>query len=715
MAEFDKINSLLNQLNLNEEEDIFIENLKLLISGLRKCKNVIIDQNSSSKVIKDEWSKVMKTMEIFANSAKKEKSRDPLGNIGAVELIIEFINLNNQNDTQSYSSVVDFQCFRALANICISNDSNRQKILDSGGINASLNCIRKCKDLETIRGACATLLNAGMNYDNVNTEIVKLDGLVILSHLIEPKSILESHVDNIDLARMTIYYSTRVMLNLVGTEKGKQKIANKQVISSLVHLLSYTSSENAIEEDVDILENVVEILEIVAIDNDEIQLILVQDGLFPILLDFLELSKPPNNCEEHITKSYGECKAAILKVIVAITSCDKNMSPLFNDSVIFHRFLHWLNLGPQRDDLQMCAALSLGNLARSDENCIKLVNEFKIAEPLVNVLKTSDNIKVQHAVVGVLKNLSLPVQNKNIIGSLGIIEIASPLLEKDTVQPIQLGIIGIFKHLSNQNVINCKKIILGENSNNPEKPLDHLLKLIQRTDEIAVKSEGTRVLVNLVKNIWSVNSQNELNLNLDTSINTLRLKLNRKEIVQSIVNIIIESKYSILQNEGIIALTLLIMDDSAKVGGGTNLSLDILTNTSITTSTTNFQQNKEKEFIEDKEKEGIIDDKEKEKEEIIESKFSPLLKALFDILQNNQQKYADELKFNVCLLLENAINVAKENESQKQYLQERIFPTLKLLLEENNNNNNNNNNQETANISENLRNAIEKIINLFVN
>ncbi|CAG8433725.1 10422_t:CDS:10 [Diversispora eburnea] len=596
MAEFDKINSLLNQLNLNEEEDNFIENLKLLISGLRKYKNVIIDQNLSPKVIKDEWSKVTKTMEIFANSAKKEKSRDPLGNIGAIELIIEFINLNNQNDTQSYSSVVDFQCFRALANICISNDNNRKKFLDSGGINASLICIRKCKDLETIRGACATLLNAGMNYDIVNTEIVKLDGLVILAHLLEPKSILESHVDNIDLARMTIYYSTRVMLNLVGTEKGKQKIANKQVISSLVHLLSYTSSENAIEDDVDILENVVEILESVAIDNDEIQLILVQDGLFPILLDFLELSKPPNNCEEHITKSYGECKAAILKVIVAITN--KNMSPLFNDSVVFHRFLHWLNLGPQRDDLQMCAALSLGNLART--------------EPLVNVLKTSDNIKVQHAVVGVLKNLSLPVQNKNIIGSLGIIEIASPLLEKDTVQPIQLGIIGIFKHLSNQN---------GEKLNNSEKPLDLLLKLIQRTDEIAVKSEGTRVLVNLVKNIWN------------TSINTLRLELNRKEIVQSIVNIIIESKYSILQNEGIIALTLLIMDDSAKVGG-----------------------------------------------------------ALFDILQNNQQKYADELKFNVCLLLENAINLANENESQE----------------------NNNNNQETANISEELRNAIEKITNLFV-
>lgn len=41
------------------------------------------------------------------------------------------------------------------------------------------------------------------------------------------------------------------------------------------------------------------------------------------------------------------------------------MDPLFDDTVILHRLLNWLGLGPERDDLQMCAALSLGNLARS--------------------------------------------------------------------------------------------------------------------------------------------------------------------------------------------------------------------------------------------------------------------------------------------------------------------------------------------------------------
>lgn len=54
-------------------------------------------------------------------------------------------------------------------------------------------------------------------------------------------------------------------------------------------------------------------------------------------------------------------------------------------------------------------------------------------------------------------------------------------------------------------VSNSVKIILGEDPADTETPtpLSRLLSLIKRTDEIPVRSEGTRVLVNLVKNLWS--------------------------------------------------------------------------------------------------------------------------------------------------------------------------------------------------------------------
>ena len=50
------------------------------------------------------------------------------------------------------------------------------------------------------------------------------------------------------------------------------------------------------------------------------------------------------------------------------------------------------------------------------------------------------------------------------------------------------------------------------NDNNPEEsaPLSYILALIQKTDDLAIKNEGTRILVNLIKNLWSQNSKSEI-------------------------------------------------------------------------------------------------------------------------------------------------------------------------------------------------------------
>ncbi|CAG8456712.1 4927_t:CDS:10 [Dentiscutata erythropus] len=626
---------LLFIVNYSDPDNELIQSLPSLIAGLESCKKIISNQSSTSESKSNAWSKVSKTVEMIANFAKNEISRDPLGASGAVELIVQFMQLN---DSQSYHSI-DYQCLRALANFCINSDVNRQRILDSGGINAVLVCLRKQENLDNIRAACAVLLNAGLQYDQVNSEIIKLDGIIALSNLFEPENILKKYVESIDIARTTVYFATRVLSNLIGTDEGKSKCATTEVIAALTHLLSYASSDKAISEDVDIIENVVEILENIAIDSDEVQQILVKDKLFCSLLDFLEHSKPPEGCDQRIDKIYGESKAAVLKVIVSTTMSDKNMDPLFDDTTILNRLLNWLELGPERDDLQMCAALSLGNLARS--------------EPLTNALKTSSNVKVQHAAISALKNLSIAAGNKDIIGSSGIIGAASPLLEKDTVQPLQFAVVGIFKHLSSQNVKNSLKIILGENENDVEKPLTRLLNLVKRTDDLPIRSEGTRILVNLVKNMWVENPHTVLE---GTPVSSLRSELNRQEVVQPLANMIIESKYPILQNEGIIALTLLLMDDSAGAGDS-NPALNVLTSKNeckeIDDNTTS--QSITHSVVND---EMIPSNSSTAATQQEHSLISPLLKTLFDMILSERDKYADEIKCNVCLLLEKSVKAS---------------------------------------------------------
>lgn len=44
----------------------------------------------------------------------------------------------------------------------------------------------------------------------------------------------------------------------------------------------------------------------------------------------------------------------------------------------------------------------------SDEHCVDLVQKYHVEIPLLRLLKKSTDLRVQHAVVSILKNLSLP-------------------------------------------------------------------------------------------------------------------------------------------------------------------------------------------------------------------------------------------------------------------------------------------------------------------
>ncbi|CAG8541212.1 1682_t:CDS:10 [Paraglomus occultum] len=665
-----ELERLLDRLMSEEQHDL-ATSLPSLISGLESCRQLLgealVDANTRVHV----WDQVRKAGQLCAELAKNVKARDPIGSSGAIELLVTFLMLN----TTTEFSLVDHHCLRAIANLCIDHEQNRKRMLDAGGVKAASQILTKYEDLMLLRTACGTLLNAGLEYDPVNIEISKVGGVLPLVRLLSPDNFLRK-ADDTDLAITAVHFATRVVLNVAGTEEGRKELANIEAISALVQLLSYTSSPTATEDDADILDNVAEILEIMALENDETQQIIVQNGLFTPLLDYLEFAEPPKTADERLDKLYGEWKAAILKVIVSATMNDRNMDILFNDTAILQRFFSWLTRGPDRDDLQACAALSLGNLARSDEHCIRLVQKNRVIEPLIDALRNSENIKVQHAIVSLLKNLSLPATNKSIIGSLGVIELVSQILAKQTIQPVQFGVVGILKHLSSLNIQNSKRIMGGDNSADTSvtTPLERLMTLIKHTDDMPVRSEGTRILVNLIKNLWGKDVGSQLDTN---SINDLRKKLNTAEVVKHIETLIIDSKYPVLQNEGVIGLTMLVMDDSATAEGNTNPALDALTTDSPR------KQTEQQQMTEESAGEALS---------------ASLLDTLVAVVVNKSDKYPDEIRGNVCILLEKTASAA--HGSRKQYLRDRILVAFKSLLEQNG----------AKPISESVKDNVEKVL-----
>ena len=101
-------------------------------------------------------------------------------------------------------------------------------------------------------------------------------------------------------------------------------------------------------------------------------------------------------------------------------------------------------------------------------------------------------------------------------------------------------------------------VLVLQNSSDRPTALSQILALIKRSDSIPIKSEGTRVLVNVIKSLWynerGVETSEERQKKKDACMTAVLTK----ECASTLTNLIWRSgKYPVLVNEGIVAMTLL--------------------------------------------------------------------------------------------------------------------------------------------------------------
>ncbi|RUS13085.1 hypothetical protein BC937DRAFT_86366 [Endogone sp. FLAS-F59071] len=225
------------------------------------------------------------------------------------------------------------------------------------------------------------------------------------------------------------------------------------------------------------------------------------------------------------------------------------------------------------------------------------------------------------------RSCELAEANKTVLGAAGAIQAASPFLEetKDLLKPIQFGVVGILKHLATGN---RDRIITGYEPSSLEppsltSPLILLIALLGRTDEMPTKSEGTRVLVNLVKTVWAQDA--------DATLELRRVLLSSNGVVPCIAEMIRTTQFPVLQNEGVIALTLLSASSDNERG-----ALDIVFTSLMTIPPPPLPSNEDED--EDKSEPSGLP--------------KSLLDVLTDIVKNVSLKYPNEIRCNVCVLLE---------------------------------------------------------------
>ncbi|KIS69362.1 uncharacterized protein UMAG_11926 [Mycosarcoma maydis] len=299
--------------------------------------------------------------------------------------------------------------------------------------------------------------------------------------------------------------------------------------------------------------------------------------------DCSALSTKDAQVAEEMRKAFAQVKACAARAVVAISGDDSNMVELFSGSSGFiGRLQGWIRYDPKtRDDLVSCGMLALGNLARSDAHCLSLVQEHNLAPFLASLLAKADDIKVAHGLVSLLKNLSIPAANKAVIGRLDVIDAVVGFMgrDKDMVQPLQFATVGLLKHLCAGVTENAIRFVGGEASSGSGRgplALNALIDMVERIDDVPTKMEATRVLVNVVKSLWTSTPHRNGGKSNDMSeqvILAARRKVVRRDVLQALAEMVRTSpKYPVLVNEGIIALTLV----GSETTGAELVSLSLL-------------------------------------------------------------------------------------------------------------------------------------------
>ena len=85
-----------------------------------------------------------------------------------------------------------------------------------------------------------------------------------------------------------------------------------------------------------------------------------------------------------------------------------------------------------------------------------------------------------------------------------------------------------------------------------------ILALIKRSNSVSIKSEGSRVVVNVVKSLWLLEREKELSVDIQKKRDRAISYLLTSECVGILTALIARSnRYPILVNEGLVAITLL--------------------------------------------------------------------------------------------------------------------------------------------------------------
>ncbi len=232
-------------------------------------------------------------------------------------------------------------------------------------------------------------------------------------------------------------------------------------------------------------------------------------------------------------------------------------------SSLIDSLVGWLS--SSRPHFQICSCIMLGNLARSDAVCHTMVHDLQLHRTLATILGESADMQVLHSVLGFLRNLALPVENKTPLGAAGIIEAIPRIWSMDSLSQLQHLAVGLIRQLLIGSLANVQRL-LSPLSFDPDSPaheksyLSLLLSLFETTDQMPIKLEIARITAAIWRCLNNVEQSEDLNPIIR------KLVLNHSTVVAPLAMMVSQSRWPVVRSEGWFALALMARSKEGAAG-----------------------------------------------------------------------------------------------------------------------------------------------------
>lgn len=455
-----------------------------------------------------------KVLMLIAEIAKSEETRVPCVKAGLISAILSNLESDDPN--------VVLQALRAIGNISFDNELAKSTLLENQGaekIVKKLEVLEKSFDENSDNklelAACGSMLNVASDDEAITEEAVSFGAVSFLLGFVK-----QSLHSNTALCRMAL----SAVSVLISSEKGKASFSESDGVTILMKVLQ----ESDDEEFVDLI---FEIFSSVIID-DNVKKELVQQGYAEHLANIVSSAKNVNDDE-----SLREKMQSAADMIVMLLTEDDSMTLLFNDGdgPVYKICVSWLSSGYQHLEISGC--LAVGNLGRTDEHCIKLVQQgvhVQLLQLLARTTRKENMGRHQQAVFSALKNLAMPAANKVKLVESGCLDVILPLLS--TQSPfVQFKVLGTLRMLLTGQADVANRIVSSN------EHVRTLVRCCESSGHEGVRSEASRMLAVIVKEAKTA-------------------EVSQKMITSGVLTPIVamvSSEHVIMQNEALIALAVM--------------------------------------------------------------------------------------------------------------------------------------------------------------